>query len=75
MPKICIITKGNRFKVFDKKKMIKPEGLSLHRSAKEFILSIPLEVLGDPDFALASVKAHTEILPMDVVGFRRINIK
>lgn len=75
MPKIRIITKYNRFKVFDKRKAIKAEGVSLSLNTDALILKVPLSVLGDPEFILTSLKVYGGILPPDTSGFRRIRIK
>ena len=75
MPKMRIVTKYNRFKVFDAKKMIKPEGVTLELKAKELILKVPLKILGEPDFVLASAKTYAGILPVDAVSFRKISIR
>jgi hypothetical protein len=75
MPKIRIMTKYNKFKVFDGNKMINPEGMTLNLSDKELILHIPLKTLNDPDFILTSVKTYAGILPIDSTSFRKIKIK
>ncbi|MDD2689440.1 MAG: PIG-L family deacetylase [Candidatus Omnitrophica bacterium] len=75
MPKIRIITRYNRFKVFDKRKLIKPLGVSLTLSTDTLILKVPLSVLGNPEFILTSVKAYKGILPPETSGFRKIKIK
>jgi LmbE family N-acetylglucosaminyl deacetylase len=75
MPKIRIITKHNRFRIFDGRKMIKPEGVYLEFNANVSILKVPLQILGEPNFILTSIKTHREVLPFDTMGFRRIYIK
>ena len=75
MPKMRIITKYNKFKVFDAKRMIKPEGVTLELKDQELILKVPLKILGEPDFVLASAKTFAGILPVDVVSFRKISIR
>lgn len=80
MPKIRIVTKYNRFRIFDKKTLIKPEGVSLELTPDALFLKLPLKVLGGPDFILASIKPYTgmtqqEFLPADVAGFRKIEIR
>ena len=75
MPKIRIITKNNRFKVFDAKKLIKPEGVHLDLNSNVLVLKVPLEILGKPDFILTSIKTYGEILSVDATGFRKIEIK
>lgn len=75
MPKIRILAKYNKFRVFDAKKMLKPEGVALELNPNELILKIPLKILGEPDFVLASLKTSKGRLPVDAVSFRKINIK
>jgi len=75
MPKIRIIIKANKFNVFDANKMIKPEGIALELNARGFILKVPFKILGEPDFILSSMKTYAGILPIDTVGFRKINIR
>ena len=75
MPKIRIIAKYNKFKVFEGKSMIEPQGISLQLSSNALILKVPLEILGNPDFILTSMKAYGRPLSVDVIGFRKIDIK
>jgi hypothetical protein len=75
MPKIRIITKYNKFRVFQAKKMIKTEGITMELEAKALTLKVPLKILGEPDFILASLKTYAGLLPVDTVSFRKINIK
>jgi len=75
MPKIRIITKYKSFKVFDARKKIKAEGVSLELSSKEAILKVPLKMLGDPDFILTAIKTYTGALHIDTSSFREINLK
>jgi hypothetical protein len=75
MPKISIIAKYNRFRVFNGKSMIEPQGISLQLSSRTLILKVPLKILGSPDFILTSMKAYGRPLPADVTGFRKIDIE
>jgi LmbE family N-acetylglucosaminyl deacetylase len=75
MPKIRIVTLYNRFKVFDGSKLIKPKGINLNINSEGLILTIPLEILGEPDYIITSVKAYTGVSPVDVIGFRQITIR
>lgn len=75
MPKISIITRYNKYKVFDGRKKITPIGIDLGLADKEFTLKIPLSVLGDPDFLLASVKVGVKNVCVNSRCFRKINIK
>jgi len=75
MPKIRILTKGNRFKIFDGRKIVDPKGASLEYKRSELILKIPLKILGNPDFILTAVKTYSGILRTDTSAFRKINLK
>ena len=75
MPKIRIVTKNNKFRVFDGRKMIKTKGVSVDFNSNILILKVPLGVLGDPDFILTSIKTHGGVLPFDTTAFRKIYIK
>ncbi len=75
MPKIRILTLYDRVKIFDKRSVIKPKGVSLSLKPGEFLFKIPLKVLGDPDFILVSVKAYGGTTPADAAGFRKIIIR
>ncbi|MDD4980211.1 MAG: PIG-L family deacetylase [Candidatus Omnitrophica bacterium] len=75
MPKIRIITKYKKFKVFDARKMIKAQGIDLEFNHKELILKVPLKILGDPDFILSAVKTYTSSMHVDTTSFRNIIIK
>ena len=75
MPKIQIITKGNKFKVLNAKKRITNSKVALDFSSNSLILKIPLEFLNDPDYVLVSLKAYHENLSVDAIGFRKVKIK
>jgi LmbE family N-acetylglucosaminyl deacetylase len=75
MPKIRIITAGNRCKVFNAKKRIIGHGVRVERSRNSFILKIPLKFLGDPDYVLTSLKAYHGNVPVEATGFRKVMIK
>lgn len=75
MPKIRIISKHKRFKVFNGATMIEPDGVSLELNSNVLILKVPLKVLGAPEFILTCVKAHGGVLPVDATGFRKIDIR
>jgi LmbE family N-acetylglucosaminyl deacetylase len=79
MPKLRIITKHDNFKVLDGSKIINPEGVSLKLKPDVFILKIPLNILGNPSFVLASVKSYTGKTQENKTsfystGFRKINL-
>ncbi len=75
MPKISIATKYDSFRVFDAKKLIHPQGVTLELSKDELVLRVPLKVLGDPDFILLNVKTYTGISPLHITGFRKVVLR
>jgi len=75
MPKIRIITAGNRCKVFNFKKRVIDHGVLLNFGKKELTIKIPFKLLGVPDYVLTSLKAYHDDLPVDVIGYRKIIIK
>ncbi len=75
MPKISIITAGNKYKVFNLRQKVLNSGVSLEFAKYALILKIPLPLLGEPDYLLTSLKAYHGRLPIDVVGFRKIKLK
>ncbi len=75
MPKIRVITAGNNCKVFNGRKRIVNSGVLLDPGENSLALKIPLELLGDPDYILVSLKDYHGNLPIDAVGFRKIKVK
>jgi LmbE family N-acetylglucosaminyl deacetylase len=75
MPKIRIITAGNKYKVFSAKNRIINSGILLEFSKNYLILKIPLKFLGKPDYLLTSLKAYHGNLSIDAVGFRKIELE
>jgi hypothetical protein len=75
MPKIRMITKYKRLKMFDGRKKIKPDGVCLEMNFKEVVLEVPLKILGEPDFILTSIKTYAGVLDVDTSSFREIDIK
>jgi LmbE family N-acetylglucosaminyl deacetylase len=75
MPKIRIITKYKRFKVFEERKIIETSGVSTVLKSNVLILKVPLQLLGKPEFLLTSIKVYGGALPVDVTAFRKIDIK
>ncbi|MDD2752542.1 MAG: PIG-L family deacetylase [Candidatus Omnitrophica bacterium] len=75
MPKVSIITKYNRFRVFDGKKQIHSSKVNLELTSDELILRIPLKELGEPDFILLNIKAYTGITPFYITGFRKVALR
>lgn len=75
MPKIRIITKYRRMKVFNGKKLIRKNNVSIDLKSNEAVLKIPLVLLGDPNFVFVSVKGYTDDNCVDSRSFRKVNIR
>ncbi len=75
MPKVRIITKYRRVKIFNGRKLIKQDNAALDLQSNEAVLRIPLVLLGDPDFLLISVKGYTGTKCVDALSFRKVNIR
>ncbi len=75
MPKIFLATRQNKFKMRDGRKVINPQGMVIELGPKELILKVPLGILGNPDFILASVRTNAGGICVDSRGFRKINLK
>jgi LmbE family N-acetylglucosaminyl deacetylase len=75
MPKMRIVAGPSSLKIFDGGLAIEPAGVSVKSEPDGLIVKIPLNILGDPDFILASIKAYTSSLPADTVAFRKIEIR
>lgn len=75
MPKIRIITRYNKIKVFQAGKEIDRGEIKLEMPNNELIIKVPLKLLGEPDFLLASVRAYNGIPPVHTTGFRKIHIR
>ncbi len=75
MPKIRIQTRNRSFRVFEGKRAVAAEGVWFKQEHRSATLGVPLELLGEPDFILASLKVRRGILPVDASAFRKIEIK
>jgi len=75
MPKIRIVTRGGKYKVFNAKNRIIDPGILVGFGKKSLILKIPLKLLGQPDYVLTALKAYNGNLPIDAVVFRKVKIK
>ena len=72
MPKIQIIVKNKKFKALDKGRRIREPGISLDLNADSLVLKVPMALLGQPDFLLASVKAYGGLFPVAASSYRKI---
>ena len=58
MPKIEVFSRLRYWSVKDKKERVSKENVSVSLNGKELIFSLPLELLGNPDFVLTSAKTR-----------------
>jgi hypothetical protein len=72
MPKIRILTKHKKVRVFDGARQVPVSGVEIALGAHVAVLRVPLRTLGDPEFVLASMKCYNGGTPADVIGFRKI---
>jgi len=75
MPKIRIITSGNKYKVFDGDKRVFAAGVFFDFKTNSLVLKVPFKLLGEPDYILSSLKAYHGVLSIDATGFRKIKVK
>lgn len=75
MPKVKINVSGDAIKVLDRGKFIKSENVRLNQKKHSVIIKIPLKILGDPEYILASVNTYTANFPSDLNAWRAIKIK
>jgi len=75
MPKIRIMTKGSKFKILDARRFVKPKGVELNSNSGEFLLKIPVMLLGDPDIVFASLRAYGAKPRINSIGFHKITIR
>ena len=75
MPKIRIIIRGNKCRVFNAKERVINSGVRLEFKKSSLILKIPLKFLGQPDYVLTALKSYNSSLPVDVLAFRKVKIK
>ena len=75
MPKITIVTRHTNFKVFDRGRLVKAAALGIESRDKELLVSVPLSLLGEPDFILTSAKTYAAGVSFEASGFRAIEIK
>jgi len=75
MPKICIMSKGRKFKISDARNSLKAKGVELSLSSRECIIKIPSGLVKDPDIILTSLRAYDTKPRVHSIGLRKIIIK
>jgi len=75
MPKIRIFSRHGKAKAFNGKKPIAVERVITELRPEEFILKVPLDMLGRPASVLTLVKTFGGALPVDTTGFRKILLR
>lgn len=75
MPKIRIHITSLGYFVCDQKKKISSKSVTIKKTLKTMILTVPLDMLGEPDKILSSARTSLDIIPLDWVSWRIIKIK
>ncbi len=75
MPKINLHIGIGGFRVKDKKQPLFIRGVKLKYQKNAMIIRVPLAVLGDPRYILASAKAVSPVLPFDDTAWRIIEVQ
>ncbi|MCX5702426.1 MAG: PIG-L family deacetylase [Candidatus Omnitrophica bacterium] len=70
MPKIQLSVGWGGLVIKDKKQILHVKNAKLSAQGKELIFKIPLNMLGNPDYLLSSVKTHSGSLPLDASAWR-----
>ena len=74
MPKLQVrFAEGSQIAQDGSRKLVKPN-LELERSAKGFVLRVPLATLGEPERIMGSVRTYVRKVPLDWVAWRVLGI-
>ena len=75
MPKIKINVDGDNVSVLNRGKYIKVKGLETTQKRHYVSLKVPIEILRDPQYVLASVNTHMDNFASDLNAWRVIKLK
>ncbi|MCX5711904.1 MAG: PIG-L family deacetylase [Candidatus Omnitrophica bacterium] len=75
MPKICVITRNKSVSVFDANQQIDPDGTVLENKGAELVITVPMKIIGNPDFVLTAVRTQSGLIEYDSSAFRKIILK
>lgn len=77
MPKLRLLAKYDRVRVFEKAREIDSGGISIRPDPDSdvLILGVALERLGNPEFILSSIRAYGTALSVDDTSFGKIRIR
>ncbi len=75
MPKIHVRVGDLAARVFDQSKELPPEKMAVERNGREITVKIPLTELGEPDRILTSVHTYWDVVPLDWIAWREIDLK
>ncbi len=74
MPKIEIMIRMNHLSVKNKNKSLSTKEFQLTSRGKEQTLSIPMSLLGDPDFIISGIKTKRKDLSIDKRAWRILDL-
>jgi LmbE family N-acetylglucosaminyl deacetylase len=72
MPKIQLSFGWGGLVIKDKKQVLHVKNAKLTVQGKELVFKIPVNILGNPDYLLSSVKTHSGSLPLDASAWRAL---
>jgi len=77
MPNIWIRTRYNKLRIYEmsSEKEIDASQAQAVLEKEDFIVKVPLKVIGEPNYILACVVTDKPFLPLESAGFRRIEIE
>jgi len=75
MPKLHVKFGTVRYKVFDQSRRLPARAIRVTRRAKEITLSIPLNLLNDPQYILLSTQTYIGVLPLDGVAWQALEVR
>lgn len=74
MPKLHVQLNEWSTRVLDQRRELPPEKVAVERNGREITVKIPLAVLGGPDRILTSVHTYWDVVPLDWVAWREIDL-
>jgi len=75
MPKIFMVSKHDKAFLFDGSRKVSAEEVKVNLSEETLTLSVPLKILGKPDFIFVSTKVYEVSSPIYFSGFRKITVR
>ena len=75
IPKIRVELGEFTYDVFDKDKALPHDAITLERHAREILVRVPLQLLGEPERLLATARTYLADIPLDAVAWRVLDLR